>query len=120
MPVRLLLVDDEAALAELLKKYLERLGYEVDLCLTPDAALALFRENPRGYALVLTDLTLPGMSGVEMLDRMRAIDPQVTAILSSGYPHTFQAARVTFLQKPFLPKALAALVEDLLKTKPPA
>ena len=74
----LLLVDDEPALADLLKKYLERLGYEVEACLTPADALQCFEADPSRYALVLTDLTLPGMSGDDMITRMRAIAPPDT------------------------------------------
>src|SRR5689334_234633 len=85
--IRLLLVDDEAALTDLLKKYLERIGYVVDSCGSADEALALFGEHPQRYALVLTDLTLPGMSGEAMLEKMRERDPEVRAIVASGYPY---------------------------------
>jgi DNA-binding response OmpR family regulator len=72
---RILLVDDEAPLLDLLTRYLERLGYRVDSCLTPVDALARFEADPSGYELVLTDLTLPGMKGDEMLARMRERTP---------------------------------------------
>jgi two-component system cell cycle sensor histidine kinase/response regulator CckA len=114
--VRILLVDDEAPLADLLTRYLERLGYQVDSCLTPADALARFEADPARYALVLTDLTLPGMSGDEMLNRMRAASPKLRAIVSSGYPYEPTAKRTGFLQKPFLPKMLAEQIEQLLKT----
>jgi CheY-like chemotaxis protein len=112
---RLLLVDDEPPLADLLKKYLERLGYTVDACTSPEDALAKFEANPQQYALVLTDLTLPGMNGEELLDRMRQRNPQLRAIISSGYPYEPRAPRVAFLQKPFLPKMLAQEIERTLK-----
>ena len=67
---RLLLIDDEAPLLELLKKYLERLGYEVDACLSAEDALERFEADPSRYALVLTDLTLPVMNGEEMVERI--------------------------------------------------
>lgn len=113
---RILLVDDEAPLLDLLKRYLERLGYEVEACLTPADALRCFEADPSRYALVLTDLTLPGMSGVEMIERMRAVAPKLRAIVSSGYPWEPKGNRVAFLQKPFLPKMLAEQIEALLKT----
>jgi DNA-binding NtrC family response regulator len=113
--VRLLLVDDEGALLELLRKYLERLGFEVDACNTPEAALALFEADPQRYALVLTDLTLPGMNGEEMLDRMRGYNPNLRAVVASGYPYCPRSAQVDFLQKPFLPKMLAEAIDKILK-----
>jgi DNA-binding response OmpR family regulator len=60
MAACLLLVDDEAALTGLLKQYLERLGYRVDACTDPDAAVGLFDADPRRQ-LFITDLT-PGQA----------------------------------------------------------
>jgi two-component system cell cycle sensor histidine kinase/response regulator CckA len=114
--VRILLVDDEAPLLDLLKKYLERLGYEVEACLTPADALQRFEADPTRYALVLTDLTLPGMKGDEMIAQMRAREPKLRAIISSGYPYDPQGTLTGFLQKPFPPATLADQIEKMLKT----
>jgi DNA-binding NtrC family response regulator len=117
-PTRLLLVDDEEALLELLRKYLERLGFEVDACVTPEAALALFEADPERYGLVLSDLTLPGMNGEEMLDRMRNSNPALRGVLASGYPYCPRSPQTDFLQKPFLPRMLAEAIERILKAQP--
>ncbi len=114
---RLLLVDDEAALLELLKKYLERLGYDVDTCLASKDALALYEADPERYALVLTDLTLAGINGEEMLERMRLRNPLLRAVVSSGYPYHSRSPQTEFLQKPYLPRMLAEAVENILKRK---
>jgi CheY-like chemotaxis protein len=115
MPVsRLLLVDDEPALLQLLKSYLERLGYQVDAQSDPHAAIALFENDPARYALVLTDLTLPGMNGEQMLEKMRAHNPRLQAIVSSGYPYQPPGKHITFLQKPYVPKMLAEAIEKML------
>ena len=114
MSKSLLLVDDEPALLELLKKYLERLGYLVDAYLTAEAALTQFEADPARYALVLTDLTLPGIGGEEMLERMRANYPALRAIVSSGYPYVPRSKKILFLQKPFVPKMLVESIEALL------
>jgi two-component system cell cycle sensor histidine kinase/response regulator CckA len=112
---RILLVDDEAPLVDLLTRYLERLGYEVDSCMTPAAALERFEADPSRYALVLTDLTLPGMTGDAMLARMRERSPKLRAIVSTGYPYASTSKWTRSLQKPFLPKMLAEQIEELLK-----
>jgi DNA-binding NtrC family response regulator len=112
---RLLLVEDEPALANLLKKYLERLGYQVDACAQADAALALLDAHPEDYALLITDLSLPDMSGEELLTRSRLRAPHLRAIIASGYPYEPRAEGVEFLQKPFLPNLLAQAVERALK-----
>jgi CheY-like chemotaxis protein len=118
--VRLLIVDDEPAILELLQRYLERLGYGVDLAGTSEAALARFESDPGKYDCILTDLNLPGMSGEEMLERMRALRPGLRALVSSGHPYQPQSAGIGFLQKPYLPAMLAEALKDLLRGNPEA
>jgi DNA-binding NtrC family response regulator len=116
MGARLLLVEDEPALANLLKKFLERMGYQVDACGHADAALALLDAHPEAYALLITDLSLPDMSGDELMTRSRLRVPHLPAIIASGYPYQPRAAGVEFLQKPFLPNSLVRAVERALKS----
>ena len=111
----LLLVDDEASLTELLKKYLERLGYQVDACTHPEAALVLLDAHPERYSILVTDLTLPSMSGEDLVARSRERTPGLRAIIASGYTYEPRTAGVEFLQKPFLPKDLAQAIERALK-----
>jgi DNA-binding NtrC family response regulator len=113
-PSRLLLVDDEPALADLLRRYLERLGYAVDSFTQPAEALASVAADPARYALLVTDLTLPGIDGEELLLRMRVHNPAMPAIIASGYPYEPRSKGVTFVQKPFLPRMLAEEIERLL------
>ncbi len=115
MRLRLLIVDDEPTLLALLQRYLERLGYEVEVAGTPEAALASFESDPEKYACVLTDLTLPGMTGEEMLERMRALRPGLPALVSSGHPYQPQSPGIGFLQKPYLPAMLAEALERVLR-----
>jgi DNA-binding NtrC family response regulator len=110
-----LLVDDESALAELLKKYLERLGYRVEACTHPADALALVEADPARFALLVTDLTLPSMDGEELVERSRKCAPALRAIIVSGYPYQPRGAGIEFLQKPFVPKMLAEAVERALR-----
>lgn len=105
--LRLLLVDDEPALLALLKSYLERLGYQVDARPSPEEALELFDQDPYRYAVVLTDLSFPGITGEQMLDTMRLRNPQLRAIISSGYPYQPRSGQTDFLLKPYAPKMLA-------------
>ena len=113
--MRLLLVDDEPGLLDLLKKYLERLGYEVDARGSSEEALLAFDQDPTRYALVMTDLTLPGISGEQMIDRMRVRVPKLRAIISSGYPYQPKSRQTGFLLKPYAPKMLAELIQSLTK-----
>lgn len=116
MPLRLLIVDDEKPLLGLLKRYLERLGYQVDVAGTAEEALAAFESDPNRYVCVLTDLTLPGMNGEELVERMRVQNPKLPALISSGYPYQPKPskARTGFLQKPYLPQMLVEAVQAIL------
>src|SRR4051794_16590021 len=101
---RLLIVDDEPALLVLLKRYLERSGFVVDTTADAETALELFAAAPDHYDLVITDLKLPGMSGEDLLTRLRQKRPTLKALISSGYPHAPALAGVGFLQKPYVGK----------------
>jgi DNA-binding NtrC family response regulator len=113
---RLLLVDDETALLDLLKKYLERYGFQVEPCGNPHAALELMQAAPGSYSILVTDLTLPGMSGEELVERMRAISPTLPVIIASGYPYEPRQPGVEFLQKPFLPRMLVDLIRRIFES----
>jgi len=112
--LRLLVVDDEASLRDLLRRYLERLGYHAETCAGAEEALERFAAAPSSYALVITDLTLPGLNGEELLARMRALHPQQRAVIVSGYPYEPIGPLTGFLQKPFLPKMLVEEIERAL------
>jgi len=116
---RILLVDDEVSLLALMQKYLARLGYLVDTCERAQRAWELFTEEGRRYALVIVDLSLPDLPGEVLLRRMLERDRDVRALICSGAPDSgagfaADAARVGFLQKPFLPKMLADAVKNIL------
>ena len=113
--VRLLIVDDEAALLALLTRYLERLGYQVDIAGSGEEALERFAADPQSYACVLTDMKLPGIGGEELLERMRAFRPDLPALVSSGYPYSPRDPATGFLQKPYLPAMLAEELKRLLR-----
>jgi CheY-like chemotaxis protein len=110
---RLLIVDDEPAVLDLLKRYLERVGYSVEVTSNGEAALDLFQVER--YDLVITDLNLPGMGGEEMLQRMRERQPSLRALISSGYPHQPILRDVGFLLKPYLPKMMVEAIDEMLK-----
>lgn len=113
----ILLVDDEATLAGLMRKYLSRLGYQVNTCEYGEQAWNLFSKEKQKYALVIVDLRLPDIPGETLLERMLEQNPNLRALACSGSPPSDTLAantRIRFLQKPFLPKKLAEEVAFLL------
>ena len=117
---RILLVDDETPLLQLLEKYLQRQGHQVQTYSTSPEALRSFEESPANYDLVIADLGMPDMPGDTMLRRMLAVRPDIPILICSGSPFFVStlpktlAKHVVFLQKPFAPKMLSEAIDKLL------
>jgi DNA-binding NtrC family response regulator len=116
---RILIVDDEEALATLLKQFLARAGYQVEVCTQPTQALELLKTDAPSFAVLVTDLALPEINGEELIERARKLNPKLRAIVTSGYAHRARGAQVEFLQKPFSPKALVETIERMLAAPEP-
>jgi signal transduction histidine kinase len=116
-----LLVDDDAAVVDTGRKMLERLGYRVSAYTRARAALAEYRARPEGFALVLSDLTMPEMTGLQLLAGVQAIRPGQAVLLCSGIftdAERQQAAAhgvEVFLVKPLNLEVLGAAVARALR-----
>ena len=82
---RVLYVDDEKALAVAVGRMLETLGYHATVCYSGTEALDLVRENPQGFDIVLTDFSMPGLSGTDLARELMRIRPGLPVVLTSGY-----------------------------------
>jgi CheY-like chemotaxis protein len=82
---RVLLVDDEELVVTGLKELLESVGYTVSAFLDPEAALEAFKNSPQGFDILLTDQSMPKMTGLELVAAIRAIKADLPVILSTGY-----------------------------------
>lgn len=82
--IRVLFVDDDPALVRLGALRLTRLGYEVTGCESPEEALARFRDRPVDFDAVVTDLSMPGMSGMELAREFLALRPDLPILMVSG------------------------------------
>jgi PAS domain S-box-containing protein len=117
---RVLFVDDEESIARLGCTMLERLGYTVTTSTSAPEALALFRAAPARFDLVITDHTMPAMTGETLAQEMRRLRPELPVIVCSGFSHTMNADRAqalgldAFLLKPFLHRDLALAVRRVL------
>ena len=82
---RVLFVDDEEALALVAQRMLERIGHTVTACTDPNAALAHFRNHPDDFDVLVTDLSMPGLSGFELSRAVLALRPRLPIVLTTGW-----------------------------------
>jgi two-component system cell cycle sensor histidine kinase/response regulator CckA len=82
---RILYLDDEEPLVFIVKRMLERLGHQVAGFTTADAALAAFNAEPDAFHLVLSDMAMPGMNGVDFATAVLKVRPDAKVVIASGY-----------------------------------
>jgi len=117
------LVEDEDPVREVTALLLESLGYQVLQVSSAEEALSLVRTDKVKVDLLLTDVIMPGLSGRELADAFRAIDPDIKVLFQSGHTddiivrHGILNSEVAFLQKPFSVDALAKKVRSVLNHK---
>jgi len=117
---RILLVDDEVALAQAVNLSLERFGYRVTSVHSAAEALKAFQQDPAAIDLVITDLTMPGMNGIDLASALHEVRPELPIILASGFGGARTAhfargpGRRAVLQKPFTSEVLSRAVHQLL------
>ena len=121
---RILFVDDEAALVRMAEKVLTRLGYSVVGETGSRAALEVFRENPTGFDLTVTDQTMPGMTGDALLGEIRKLRTDIPVLLCTGFNHRLSPERARemgldgYLMKPVLAHELGQAVGRALQSRP--
>jgi PAS domain S-box-containing protein len=119
----ILLVEDQAAIREVISAYLMRLGYNVLIAPDGEAALSIAATQQKSIDLVVTDLLMPNMGGLELATRVKQLHPETSVLFMSGYPD--EAIRcqegltedVEIMQKPFSMKSLAAKARSILEQR---
>ena len=117
---RILFVDDEAALVQVGRATLQRLGYQVFICTSSAAALETFRAAPHAFDLVITDRTMPTLTGEALIRELRQIRPDIPVILCTGFsnpvtPEQLRALEVdAFLLKPVTASEWARMIRQVL------
>lgn len=117
---RILVIDDEAGLAELGEKILRRAGYETESFTDPISALERFRGDPDAFDMIVTDQTMPRMTGLELTEQALSIRPGIPIIICTGHRPDVERQGAPapgvkgILRKPYTPLELAKLVRDTL------
>jgi PAS domain S-box-containing protein len=117
---RILFVDDEKMLVDIGQQALQRLGYDVVSRTSPIEALELFKAKPDFFDLVITDKTMPGITGDVLAKELMSIRPNLPVIICTGYSQTIDHERAkqigikAFVMKPILINEIAAAVRKVL------
>jgi DNA-binding NtrC family response regulator len=118
---KILVVDDEEIVRQSLFAWFREDGYEVDMAENADAALKLFEKGK--YSLILLDIKMPGMSGMDLLIKLKEFDPDAIIILITAYASVSSAVKALksgaydYITKPIDPDELSHIVEKALYQK---
>jgi PAS domain S-box-containing protein len=121
---RVLFLDDEPQVARACSRLLRRVGYEVATFQSPSEALADFQRDPAAYDIVITDMTMPEMDGLEFSRALRAVRPDVPIILATGYSALLtkngadELGLQALIYKPLDPDEFIGIVQRVLEGVP--
>jgi len=117
---RILLVDDEEQIVAMEQQMLENLGYRVTARTDSAEALKVFAEHPQNFDLVITDMTMPHMTGDQLAQKMLDIEPNIPVILCTGFNQVITEEKALamgiqkFVMKPVVKKELATTIRTVL------
>ncbi|HSC98096.1 MAG TPA: response regulator [Casimicrobiaceae bacterium] len=118
---RVLIVDDEPSVAEFMRELLDSWGLEASVTSEAEAALALVEADAEHYDVVITDQTMPRMSGLELAEEIRRMSAGPPVVLYTGYEDAVDAGRLSaagiksLVRKPFEPSELRTVISGYLK-----
>jgi PAS domain S-box-containing protein len=117
---RILIVDDERPITDMARLILSRCGYSVTAFNDPREALATFEARPRDYNVVVTDFSMPHLTGADLVQAVFAIRPGIPVVLCTGYSESMTRERAAemgirrYIMKPFTADELTAAVAELI------
>jgi len=119
----IMIVEDEKELASLFKAFLERMGYDAVSFTDPLVALEFFKQSTKEFSLILTDLRMPEMSGIELAAEIRKFNDKIKIILITAFmvddlvvSETYKIAKINeIVQKPVKIAALREIINTVLQ-----
>lgn len=116
----ILFVDDEESLACLGKEFLESLGYSATVLTDPEEAVELVRQSPKRFRAIITDQTMPKLTGGEIVSRLLHLNPKLPILVCTGFSHNMNLEKARalgaagFMMKPVQIKELATTLAEVL------
>ncbi|NWH05227.1 hybrid sensor histidine kinase/response regulator [Desulfobacter latus] len=118
----ILLVDDEEQIVKMEKKFLQRIGYDITACTSSGQALEILKANPDTFELVITNLTMPELTGNELARELKKINPEIPVIICTGFEENYKEKRMgsinvkEVLLKPVNMKELSRIISKTINT----
>jgi len=116
----ILFVDDEIAITNMMQQVLEKLGYSVKTSLNPEEALDLFKSEPDSFDMVITDMTMPQMTGAKFAEKLKEIQSDIPIILCTGHSSLMDEGKAkqsgisSYVMKPITMSKIAKAIRDVL------
>ncbi|HKL81389.1 MAG TPA: response regulator, partial [Desulfobacter sp.] len=116
----ILLVDDEPSITQLIQLMLERLGYTVTARVSSIEALEAFKENPEKFDMVISDMSMPNMTGDQLANEIRQIRPEIPIIICTGFSERINKENAEalgangLLMKPIVKSEMAKMIRKML------
>lgn len=118
-PTRILVIDDDEDILNLFSDFLKKEGYGVTSFLDPLKALEEIHRRPQRYSIIITDVRMPGISGIELIRRICKINHDIKVIIISAFELNGEDLRNirydNFMEKPVHMQYLAQTIEKILK-----
>jgi DNA-binding NtrC family response regulator len=118
-PTRILVIDDDEDILNLFSDFLKKEGYGVTSFLDPLKALEEIHRRPQRYSIIITDVRMPGISGIELIRRICKINHDIKVIIISAFEVNGEDLRNirydNFMEKPVHMQYLAQTIEKILK-----
>jgi len=117
---RVLYIEDEEMVINVAKLILERLGYEVEVSMRFHEAIGLVRSRPDNFDLVITDMSMPGMNGIELSQKLLEIRPDIPIILCTGFSElidekeTRKTGISAIIPKPFMLEDMDKVIRKVI------
>jgi len=117
---RVLYIEDEGIVINVAKLILERLGYEVEVSMRCHEAIKLLKSRPDNFDLVITDMSMPGMNGIELSQKLLEIRPDIPIILCTGFSELIDEKETrktginAIIPKPFMLDDMAKVIRKVI------
>jgi len=116
----ILFVDDEKSIVNIIGQMFERLGYKVETKQNPVEALKLFQSKPDEFDLVITDMTMPQMTGVKLSEKLKDVRPEIPVIICTGHSSLIDEEKAkklgisAYVMKPIVMSDIAKTIRKVL------